>query len=417
MEDLFKNAFTDYKVEPSKGLWRKIEMQLRMRDFFRFSFKTFNIYYLTGSAVLTSAFVLAFLNWNVVVDNHTPYYNPNVGFVKNETFENSITEISDRSANKVAVTSYNGDKSNTKLVDSFEKTERLQPVHAIVIKNLRRSMPGYHSLINLKVPELKAEISAYNGCAPLVVDFTAQQFSNAKYYWNFGDGSKSEGTNVSYIFENPGKFVVTLIVSFADGKSIAETDTIIVHPSPKLKYTDSNNQHVSIANPVQMNIESENSNEFIWWANNTPVSVLKTANLVFQEVGKYHISLVASNEFGCVDSQFIGTIQVTSPEFSIRFPSAFTPNLVSPAESKYNINQLNNDVFFPVYNGIDAYYFKVFTREGKLVYETTDPAYGWNGYYDDKLLPQGVYIWKATGKYIDGTSFNLAGNVTLLYND
>jgi len=52
---------------------------------------------------------------------------------------------------------------------------------------------------------------------------------------------------------------------------------------------------------------------------------------------------------------------------------------------------------------------------GYLVFESNDPAIGWDGYYEDQLSTQGVYIWKVRGSFANGKSFLKSGDVTLIW--
>ncbi|UTW61224.1 gliding motility-associated C-terminal domain-containing protein [bacterium SCSIO 12741] len=62
------------------------------------------------------------------------------------------------------------------------------------------------------------------------------------------------------------------------------------------------------------------------------------------------------------------------------------------------------------------YQLMIFNRWGEMVFETSDVAQGWDGYYrdTDKICIQDVYVWKVMGKYINGQRFEEAGEVTLL---
>ena len=60
------------------------------------------------------------------------------------------------------------------------------------------------------------------------------------------------------------------------------------------------------------------------------------------------------------------------------------------------------------------YDFTVYNRWGERLFETKDITQGWDGYYDGKLCPQDVYVWKATVTYGNGKSEILSGDVTLL---
>jgi gliding motility-associated-like protein len=73
-------------------------------------------------------------------------------------------------------------------------------------------------------------------------------------------------------------------------------------------------------------------------------------------------------------------------KFSIYVPNTFTPN-----------QDKSNEVFYPVISKAiisDSYEFKIYDRWGELVFESRDRTKGWNGFYGNKLAPDGTYIWK-----------------------
>jgi gliding motility-associated-like protein len=98
----------------------------------------------------------------------------------------------------------------------------------------------------------------------------------------------------------------------------------------------------------------------------------------------------------------------------IQFPNAFTPNVDGPNGGAYNINDLNNDIFFPYTTGVTDYHLLIFNRFGEVIFESKDIKVGWDGYYGGKLCQQDAYVWKANVKFFDGRSYNKTGSVTLL---
>jgi gliding motility-associated-like protein len=80
----------------------------------------------------------------------------------------------------------------------------------------------------------------------------------------------------------------------------------------------------------------------------------------------------------------------------------------------FDPNDTSNDIFHPNVKGADQYRFSVYSRWGELLFESRDPAQGWDGYYKGKLCTQDVYIWKISATFIDGKSINQTGDVLLL---
>ncbi|NUM31734.1 MAG: gliding motility-associated C-terminal domain-containing protein [Bacteroidetes bacterium] len=81
-------------------------------------------------------------------------------------------------------------------------------------------------------------------------------------------------------------------------------------------------------------------------------------------------------------------------------PNAFTPD-----------NNLLNDVFKPVsdISTFNYYKFAIFDRWGQKIFESTNPQSGWDGFINNKLSPNDVYIWTL---YIKSNCSN--GNINFL---
>ena len=114
-----------------------------------------------------------------------------------------------------------------------------------------------------------------------------------------------------------------------------------------------------------------------------------------------------------IDSLFTNNTP-TPPQHTIQFPNAFTPNANGPTNGYYTPGIPNNDVFHPEYKGVMEYHLSIFNRRGELIFESKNINTGWDGYINNRLAAQGVYIWKARGKYSNGKNFIKAGNVMLI---
>lgn len=123
----------------------------------------------------------------------------------------------------------------------------------------------------------------------------------------------------------------------------------------------------------------------------------------FQQSGEYRVALTVSNEAtGCqsVDSSVV--IKVT--DAVLEFPDVFTPN-----------DDGTNDEFRPVFRSLKHYSLKVFSRWGRVVYESSNPAEGWNGKIGGSEAPEGTYMYVAEAEGFDkGVSFRRKGTITLL---
>lgn len=101
---------------------------------------------------------------------------------------------------------------------------------------------------------------------------------------------------------------------------------------------------------------------------------------------------------------------------AIMFATAFRWNKSGPTGGYWSDNEINDNVFRPVFTNVAKYTLQVFNRNGYKVFESSDLYRGWDGYLDngDRAM-QGVYIWKASGTFSDGTSYTKTGDVTFIF--
>jgi gliding motility-associated-like protein len=87
--------------------------------------------------------------------------------------------------------------------------------------------------------------------------------------------------------------------------------------------------------------------------------------------------------------------------FYFNVPNAFTPN-----------GDGLNDTFRPVATGdlIRQFSMVIYNRWGQMIFETTNPAEGWDG----KNAPAGVYSWVISYSNHLGKVFKMRGSVMLV---
>jgi len=109
------------------------------------------------------------------------------------------------------------------------------------------------------------------------------------------------------------------------------------------------------------------------------------------------VNLTITDADGCKVTQ---QIQVADVCAAVNIPNTFTPN-----------GDGVNDTW--VVEGLDeSATVKVFTRWGKQIFQSVGYPSPWNGEYDGKRLPQGVYYYVITAK---NNTQKLSGWVTIIY--
>jgi len=102
--------------------------------------------------------------------------------------------------------------------------------------------------------------------------------------------------------------------------------------------------------------------------------------------GNYDISVIRYSN-GCPSPKMSYNVTVSQcPELIYWVPNTFTPN-----------GDEFNTLWGPIFtSGYDDYGFEllVFNRWGNIIWESKDPAGKWDGTFNNKLCPDGIYTWK-----------------------
>ena len=132
----------------------------------------------------------------------------------------------------------------------------------------------------------------------------------------------------------------------------------------------------------------------------------------YTDTGVYHVSLTTVSDFGCINTAY-QTI-IINPTFTIYIPNAFTPN-----------NDLDNDYFLPIIDGVKEYELSIYDRQGQRVFRTEEYTNeycnsGCKSAWDGKINNSsdfgtiGVYVYNITVTDVNGKLRSYEGTVTLI---
>jgi hypothetical protein len=260
----------------------------------------------------------------------------------------------------------------------------------------------------------------YTGCEPYTANLSANTLYADRYYWDFHEEGYSTQEDPEWIFETSGTYLADL---WAWGPGTGEdsvwirTDTIEVYEFPIVDLVVKPDTVMLPNQPIHCYNRSTYGDDFRWeFGDGSDPSDEENPLHYYTEEGEYWVTLTVYTDNGCYDSKTAETPIVVEPPGVCKFPNAFSPSSTGASDGRYDPdrNDISNDVFYPVHNGIREYKLEIFNRWGEKIFESTDPAIGWNGYIDGKLAPQDVYVWKVEGKYRNGVIFKDAGDITLL---
>ncbi len=269
--------------------------------------------------------------------------------------------------------------------------------------------------IEIQAPPPLADFDGQgDGCAPITIEFDNLSEYGTGYLWNFGDGGVSANEEPVYTYYIPGTYTVSLLVTGPGGSEIVVRDTIInVYPNATAYYT-ANPEIVNTGDPVFFYNLSNQADEFFWDFGDGITSQDSDPIHIYQETGTFPVSLIANNEYNCPDTFRLQDAVLVDVGGYIEFPNAFTPDALSSTDGTYDPTRLDNNIFYPVFAGVDRYKLQIYNRWGELLYESLDVSRGWDGYYKGTLAQQGVYVWRADVTFTDGKQVIRAGDLTLL---
>ncbi len=117
-----------------------------------------------------------------------------------------------------------------------------------------------------------------------------------------------------------------------------------------------------------------NAISYSWFPFGDTTQVIKILIPAFYEVTVTRVN-------GCKRRAGFEVLEICEPKFFV--PAAFTPD-----------GDGLNDIFLPVINNVTQYSLQVYTREGKLIFSSGNPKIGWDGTFNGKEVPSGVYAFR-----------------------
>ncbi len=273
------------------------------------------------------------------------------------------------------------------------------------------------SVILPQMPEANFEIDS-TGCAPLSVAFNNTSLYASYYTWDFGDGIYSSEENPVHTYYVAGDYLVNLRVSNISGQS-EHNGIVRVYQNPSAIFSA---YPTTVVNNKQVVVFSDNSfydYTHQWDFGDGQSSDEENPWHQYQEPGEYIVTLTVTSENGCIDSTKLETpIIVKWLDGDINFANVFRWNGSGPTGGEYRpgVYEGMDYVFRPFFENVAEYQLQIFNRWGVLIYESYDINKGWDGYFGNgNLAPQGVYVWKVSGRYADGALFTKVGDITFLH--
>ncbi len=264
-----------------------------------------------------------------------------------------------------------------------------------------------YPLYTYPLPPVDITADKTNGCTPLTVQFYENsQDIGQRYIWNFDDGdfeNLSFDKNPIHTFYNARTYHVGLEIISAEQCSIDTTIAITVFPIPTAEFR-ANETNVTMATPVvYFTNYTEGGFFYNWNFGDGSASTAPNPSHTFSLPGTYHVNMVTTSLYGCVDST--GVDIFVSNELAVYAPTAFTPN-----------HDELNETFKVIVDGVDSetYSLSIYNRWGETVFFSENYEEEWNGRREEEECPEGVYVWILTFVDLYGNEHYETGQVTLI---
>ncbi len=215
------------------------------------------------------------------------------------------------------------------------------------------------------------------------------------YAWNNGLSNSAGPFTVSPAM--PTYYVC--IVTDGCGSTVKDSAQVFTAPVPTAKFTATPNniwggEYVSFVNT------STGATSYYWNLGDGMSSVDSFPYYQYNVAGTYIIYLVASNQFGCIDSASDTIIVIGG----IYVPNVFTPN-----------GDGTNDVFHVTAGSLQTYNIEIFNRWGQKVFEADSPNIDWTGKSMSGVdESDGTYYYIIKAVDYSNKKYNLNGYLELI---
>lgn len=178
-------------------------------------------------------------------------------------------------------------------------------------------------------------------------------------------------------------------------------DTVWVYVAPKV-IADAGPRDTTVVLGQSLQLSASGADTYTW----SPATWLNDAGIQYpvalpQDDIRYTVT--ATTAQGCVGTDYIN-VKLYKVDPDLYVPTAFTPN-----------GDTKNEILKPILLGMrELHYFRIYNRNGQLIYATTQKDTGWDGTFKGVKQESGTYVWMAEGINYRGELRQKKGTTILL---
>ena len=419
IEELFKEKFSGYQSKPSDAVWKAVSSKLPVNTLLNIK----NLFILSG--IISVVVIMTIVYTNIEKGKFAEFKNADVISTEQViAIENTQTKIRKTIENKAEIKYENNSKTDIITIEKEREEQENRYEKSVESEKTETELPAHKNTVlnisddkNTKMPTAKFTASVTEGCAPLKVSFSNLSKNAQAYSWIFYKGYSSGKKDPTVIFTEPGSYTVSLVCT-NNGLTQKTEQIVKVNSKPKANFIVSEPSNIYAGEPVKFANMTEDSHSCTWAFGDGSYSYSSDPIHEYIRKGIYDVKLFVESKHGCVDTASLNNLIVKNSESHIVLPDAFTPDMSGASDGRWYENDQSNDVFHPFSSvDVEEYRLRIFSKKGVIVFESYDIQIGWNGYYNGRIMPAGVYVYQCNGKFANGEYFQKTGDLTLIHTE
>lgn len=215
-----------------------------------------------------------------------------------------------------------------------------------------------------------------------------------QFQW-FRDGQAIPGATDSLLtVSETGQYFVVVRTNCGSDTSTAIPVQVVPGPEAGFLYNNLPRYEVEFID------QSISAAQWQWFFGTGDGSTLQNPAYTYPDEGEYTVTLIVWDIFGCSDT-ITQTILVKDPEWYL--PNVFSPN-----------GDGVNDVAWTNWGDLTGVVFRIHDRWGREVFFTDKENEYWDGNFQGKACPEGVYFYRLDAEDYLGREVLQQGPITLL---